>query len=112
MNTDHHLTDRVDEDAASVAVRMNDGHTDSDRVGVGNLPVAGNEGAADAVVDVAEVGVFAVVVEIARMRGPFRARIQCRRLDFPVDRCRRVLCRGKPAPRSRRPSAHRRDRDP
>lgn len=109
MSTDHHPTDRVDEDAAFVAVRMNDGHTDSDRVGVGNLPVAGNEGAADAVA--VEVGVFAVV-EIARKRGPFPARIQCRRLDFPVDRCRRVLCRGKPAPRSRRPSAHRRDRDP
>lgn len=97
------VVDHADEDDASV-VRMDAGRTETDQAGVGNLPVAGNEGA------VAEV--FAAAVEIAHKMEPFPVQIQCRRLDFPVDRCRCVLCRGKPAPRSRRPSAHRRDHDP
>lgn len=71
--------------------------TGTGRAEVGNLPVAGN---------VVEVGVFAddvaAAVEIARMTGPYRARIRCIRLDFPVGHCRRVLCRGMPAPHSRR----------
>lgn len=105
--------DRDDEDVATVArtvMAMKGGRTAFDRVEVGNRPVAGNGGAAAAA---AEVGVFAgAAVEIARMTGPYRAQIRCIRLDFPVVHCRRVLCHGKPAPRSRRLSAHRRDHDP
>lgn len=105
--------DRDDEDAAFVArmamVTMC-GHTETVQVGFGNHLVADSEGVA------AVVGVFAdevvAVVEIARMMVPYPARIRCRRLDFPVGHCRRVLCRGKPAPHSRRLLAHRRDHDP
>lgn len=98
----HPLCGDRDEDAALVvrmAMGMLCGHTGTAQVGFGNHPAAGSGGVA------AVVGVFAdeVVVEIARMTVPCPARIRCIRLDFPVGRCQRVLCRDKPAPRSTRP---------
>lgn len=92
--------DRDDDDTA-VVVRTTIGRTEPDQVGIGNLPVAAGSGDGAAV---AEVGVLAdevAAVEIARTKEPNRVQIQCIRLDFPVGHCRRVLCRGKPAPRSR-----------
>lgn len=103
-----------DDDGTAFVVRTvmapTGGRTVTDRVEVGNLPAAGSGGVAVGV-DVFVDEVVAAAVAIARMTGPSRARTQCIRLDFPVGHYRRVLYRGKPAPRSRRLSAHRRDHD-
>lgn len=55
---------------------------------------------------------IAIAVVIARMKVPFPDQTRYIRLDSPVGHYRYVLYRDKPAPHSRRPSAHRIDHDP